>query len=333
VYFPVIVSSTQPEEIWISAGEIAGLPTTGAAWQNLFDAAQQNTSTPDISDAEDMTDVYTLAKALVYARTGEIKYRNEALASILMAIGTQGDSNVEIVAVARNMQAYVIAADLIKLSANANENVTFRAWLSALRATAFSEGELSIISCHEKRANNIGTQCGAARIAIALYLGDTADLDRAATVFKGWLGDRNAYAGFNYGDLWWQCNPAEPVGINPAGCVRDGHSIDGVLPDDQRRGGPFTWPPPQENYAWGGLQGAVVQAQLLHRAGYLAWQWQDQALLRAVTWLHEQANFPAEGDDEWQPWVINYAYGANFPAPTPAGVGKAMGWTDWTHTK
>ena len=59
-----------------------------------------------------------------------------------------------------------------------------------------------------------------------------------------------------------------------------GHSIDGVLPDDQRRGGPFEWPPPRENYVYEALQGATVQAALLSRAGYDAWDWGDQALLR-----------------------------------------------------
>jgi hypothetical protein len=105
------------------------------------------------------------------------------------------------------------------------------------------------------------------------------------------------------------------------------------LPDDQRRAGSFTWPPPKENYVWGALQGAIVAAELLERAGYPAWEWQDKALLRAVTWLHEQANFPASSDDEWQPWLVNYAYNANFPAQNPAHAGKGMGWTDWTHNK
>jgi len=77
-----------------------------------------------------------------------------------------------------------------------------------------------------------------------------------------------------------------------------GHeSIDGVLPDDQRRAGGFTWPPQKENYVWEGLQGAVVQAEVLHRAGYDTWNWSDKALLRAVTWETIIAKFPAQSDD------------------------------------
>jgi len=62
--------------------------------------------------------------------------------------------------------------------------------------------------------------------------------------------------------------------------TKDGHRIDGVLPDDQRRGGSFGWPAPRENYVWEALQGALAQAVILHRAGYDVWNWEDRALLR-----------------------------------------------------
>lgn len=318
--------------MWLSNATIAGLPTSGPAWNNLLNAAQHNTNLPDISNQDDDTDIDVLAKALVYARTGQSHYRTEVITAITAAMGTEGGSGI--LAVGRNLQAYVIAADLIDLqSANPALDSVFRQWLAAIRNVVFNGAgpSLSVISCHETRPNNFGTHCGASRIAIALYLGDTADLQDAANVFKGWLGDRNAYAGFSYGDLDWQCNPAAPVGINPPGCTKNGHSIDGVLPDDQRRSGGFTWPPPQENYVWEALQGAIVQAELLTRAGYPAWEWQSQALLRAITWLHQEANYQATGDDTWQPWLFNHVYGSNYPAPSASSPGKGMGWTDWTH--
>ena len=57
----------------------------------------------------------------------------------------------------------------------------------------------------------------------------------------------------------------------------------------------------------------------------------DKALLRAFRWLHDVALFPAEGDDTWQPHVINHYYGTSFPEVVPARAGKNVGWTDWTH--
>ena len=158
------------------------------------------------------------------------------------------------------------------------------------------------------------------------------ELERAKNVFMGFVGDRSSYNGFDFGeDLSWQANPLQPVGINPTGTMKNGHSIDGVLPDDQRRGGSFSWPPTRENYVYEALQGVLLQAILLERHGFGVWGAQDSAILRAFRWLHDQADFPAEGDDTFQPHIVNKVYGTNFPAPTPARSGKALGWTDWTH--
>ena len=329
-YIPLVSKNLFPGAkfgIWISIEEVHTLPTSGPAWENVYAAAQQDTSQPNIKNQVDNTDVNVLAKALIYARTGQASYRNEVRSTLMAAIGTENGGST--LALGRNLVGYIVAADLIILPAFPDDDERFRSWLVEL-LTKELDGR-TLRGTHEGRPNNWGTHAGASRAAIALYLGDETELARTAQVFKGFLGDRDTYAGFKFGELWWQCDPANPVGINPPDCTIDGHPVDGVIPDDQRRGGEFQWPPPQVNHVWGAMQGAVVQAQLLHRAGYQAWEWEDQALLRAATWLHEQANYPAEGDDEWQPWLINAAYGVDFPATTPARPGKNLGWTDWTH--
>jgi hypothetical protein len=61
------------------------------------------------------------------------------------------------------------------------------------------------------------------------------------------------------------------------------------------------------------------------------WDWEDRALLRALRWAYDVVDYPAEGDDTWQPYVVNYYYGTNFAAPSPSRAGKNVGWTDWTH--
>jgi hypothetical protein len=245
---------------------------------------------------------------------------------VRQAIGTEQGGRT--LALGRNLLAYVIAADLVVLPEA--EDREFRAWLDRVRR-AVLDGR-TLISTHERRPNNWGTQAGASRMAAALYLGDADDFCRAARVFRGWLGDREVYAGFKWGrDLSWQADASKPVGINPAGALREGHSIDGVLPDDQRRAGSFAWPPPVTNYAYGALGGALAQAVILQRQGYDAWQWQDRALLRAFAWLNDQASFPSKGDDTWQPHLINHVYGTHFPAPLPSRPGKNVGFTDWTH--
>ena len=321
----VRVLDSDVQGIWTSAVELSGLPMNGDAWENVLDEADRPALAPLVAYQGDGADERTLAKALVFARTGNQRYRQEVIATCMAAIGTEvGGRTLDL---ARNLVGYVVAADLVGLPSE--EDQQFRAWLRHCR-TVNLDGR-SLISTHEDRPNNWGTAAGASRVAVAVYLGETSELERCAQVFHGWLGNRSVYDDFDWGELDWQADPARPVAINPAGATRDGHSIDGVLPDDQRRSGGFVWPPPQENYVWEALQGALVQAVILHRAGYDVWEWEDQALLRAARWLHEECDFPATGDDEWLPHIVNHYYGTSFPAPVPANPGKSMGWTDWTH--
>lgn len=324
IFLPMIGNSA-PRGIFISAAEIASLPTRGPAWENVLARARESASSPQLGDRIDQTDAVVFAKALVYVRTGQTQYRQEVIEAIRKVIGSEGNS--DLLAVARNLPAYVIAADLVGLSGA--DDAAFRTWLSNLRYKRFDDRTL--INTHEERPNNWGTHAGAARIAVALYLGDGRDLQRAARVFQGWTGDRSAYAGFNYGsDLSWHCNPLQPVPVNPRGCLLGGHLVDGVLPEDQRRGGAFQWPPPKENYVWEALQGVVAQARMLERVGFPAYSWSDRAILRAALWLHENAQFPADGDDSGVPWLINSVYGTNLPVQSPARPGKnGLGFYDW----
>lgn len=311
--------------IWLSKKEIMHLPVSGLAWEHVLKHAERNTSSPNLSDMNDPVNVRVLAKALVYARTGEERYRVEVINACMAAINTENGGRT--LSLARELLAYVIAADMVGLPTELD--TMFRRWLRETLSKNLSGRTLR--STHEDRPNNWGTHAGASRIAVALYLEDYVELENAARVFKGFLGDRSAYASFKYGNRSWQANWFSPVGINPAGAKKRGQSIDGVIPDDQRRGGTFSWPPPKEHYSYEALQGALAQAVMLDRIGHDVWNWEDKALLRAFRWLYEVADFPAEGDDTWQPHVINFYYNTQFPTQTPSRPGKNVGFTDWTH--
>ncbi len=260
--------------LWISAEELAQLPTSGEAWERMKAAADGDLGTPTVADYIADHDVKTLAVALVYGRTREPAYRQKAAEAIRAVIGTETGGLV--VMLGRNLVSYVISADLIDLKTyDPVLDEQFRAWISALRHTKLEDGTL--ISEHERRANNHGTMPGASRAAIAVYLGDAAELARMALVFRGWVGDRDAYDNFHYRDdhLSWQADPSRPVAINPRDAVKDGRSIDGALPEEMRRGCALQWPPCPTNYTWEGLQGAFVQAMILSRQGYDVWAWQD----------------------------------------------------------
>ena len=317
--------------MWLNAEELAALPMDGPAWDYLKTTADQPTPMPDLSDQNCDANVRVLAKALVYARTGQVRYRNEVVNALRIIAQNYTESGGRTLALGRELVAYVIAADLVDLGGvDAKLDGQFRSKLRALLTETLDD--LTLQSTDEGRPNNWGTHAGASRAAIAIYLGDSVELERTAAVFHGWLGDRTAYSGFSYGDLSWQADPENPVGINPLGAMKDGHSIDGALPEEMRRGGPFQWPPVHTGYAWEGLQGALVQAELLQRAGYPAWEWEDRALLRAVEFLYDIGWAPT-GDDEWQIWLINHAYGVSYATNPTALPGKNMGWTSWTHAQ
>lgn len=339
--------------IWISDAELMRLPTSGPAWDRLIAAADDELGEANIADKDSNHDVNTLAVALVYARIGDESYRGKAADAITAAIGTEDEGRT--LELGRNLLSYVIAADLIDFRAyDPGREAEFRAWLHAVRREPLgSDGARgTLIRTHERSPSNWGGMAGASRVAAAAYLDDDQDLARAARVMKGWLGDRSAYPGipdpeFGPGDvgkghafgghdddLSWHVDPARPRGVNPKGAEKDGHSIDGALPDDMRRGGEFTWPPRYTQYPREALSGYVALAEVLHRQGYDVYEWEDKALLRATQFLYGlERRFPEE--EWWEPdipvWrIINLRYGRFFPVEG-SGFGRNFGWTGWTH--
>jgi hypothetical protein len=351
---PVRSESEQPQGIWISEEELLRLPTSGEAWERMKDTADGRMRPRKIADKDSNHDVKTLAVALVYARTGDSHYRRRAADAIASAIGTEEGGRT--LALGRNLLSYVIAADLIDLrELDPVREAEFRSWLRAVRRAPLGSetvDDQTLIGTHERSPSNWGGMAGATRVAIAAYLGEDAEMARVARVMKGWLGDRSAYRGipgpkfgpkdvgkghrFGGGenDLSWHADPSRPRGVNPKGARKEGHSIDGALPDDMRRGGRFKWPPEYTQYAREALSGYVALAELLYRQGYDVYDWQQKALLRAARFLFRlEQQFPEE--DWWEPgtpvyWIINYRYGTSFPV-RGSGFGRNVGWTDWTH--
>ncbi|HKK51722.1 MAG TPA: alginate lyase family protein, partial [Myxococcota bacterium] len=318
-------SESPPAGLWISPERLRTLPMEGPAWQALRTHARRSIEGPDLSDQDSPVNVRVLARALYAVRTGDAEAADSVRRALESVRGSERGAGM--LPIARELMSYVIAADLVGLEPAARER--FESWLRAMRTRIF-EGR-TIRSTHEDRPNNWGTHAGATRLAIAAYLGDEQEIARAAHVFRGWTGERGGWRDFEFGARGWQAELFRNHAVNPVDARKGGHSIDGVLPDDQRRGGHFRWPPPRENYVYEALQGAVAQAVLLERLGHPAWEWGDRALLRAFRWLHDEADFPAEGDDTWLPHLVNDAYGTTFPAPVPSRPGKAMGFSDWTH--
>jgi len=271
-----------------------------------------------IDNQDSQHDTATMIGGLVAAKTGDPALRAKVVAALQQVQGTE--SGARALAIGRNLSGYIVAADAIGY-----RDPAFVAWARRMLTFGTTSGPSSLVDCAKKRPNNWGTHCMASWVATLRYLGEP--LTEAANVFHGWVGNRAAYAGFAYGDLSWQCNPSAPVGINPA-CTKNGVNLNGVLPDDQRRGGSCCTLR-KENYAWEGMQGAVYAGLLLHGAGLDAFGWQDRALLRAARWLYDVNDYPAEGDDANTPWMLNVGYPGAFPTSPNPGHAKNVAHMDW----
>lgn len=312
---------TSSSGILISLTDLAKLPTAGKAW-DAMKARADSSSAWTLASQDSPGSATILAAALIAARTGNATYRQKVQSQLTAGMKTTPDRTL---ALGRELTSGVLAADLIEWKPTG-----WDAWLKAELVKDF--GGKTLVQTARERPNNWGTHAFAALVASYAQLKDETGLDTVHKWVRGWLGDRSSYAGFIYGDTSWQADPAKPVGINPKGATKQTRNIDGVLPDDQRRAGGFTWPPPKENYVWEALQGAFLAAILLERQGRSVWANNDQALLRAVKWLYTVCSFPASGDDTFIPWIVNRFYpGAGIAATSPTTPGKAFGFTDWLY--
>ena len=141
------------------------LPTSGAAWSSVVSWAAK-ARRRDLSNQNDPSNTVVLAKALVYARTGDAGRRAEVVAALSQVRGTEAGARA--LALGRELAAYVLAADLIGY-----RDPSFMSWAASMRTYPTTGGPPNLIACHEERPNNWGTHCGASRIAIDLYIGDS----------------------------------------------------------------------------------------------------------------------------------------------------------------
>jgi hypothetical protein len=318
--------------VWISKAELMALPTSGPGWDNVKGAATSSLGSVNLGDNNSTHDTNVLALSYYAVRTDDSQLIN----TVASEIDTVKNSSRErALPFCRNITSYVIAADVINLSqVNPSVDKNFRDFI---RKWVFEDTSLTghsgdgIKQTASNSANNWGTMCRAAYAATAAYLGDNSALKSVTLWQKGFLGDTDSYDGYSYKSTNWHADPSNKVGINPKGATRNGNNIDGVLPEDQRRTGEFTWPAPKGSYPWEGMQGAIVADYILQRRGLISNNYQDSAMVRAYNWLYFINNNPPSGDDTFQPWLANKIYGTKYKTSSSSNPGKNMGWTDWTH--
>jgi hypothetical protein len=329
----------------MSRSALMSLPVSGTAWANLHDVAIGSLGTPDLCDQNDDHHLRTLAAALVYARTGASAYGTKARSGVMAAIKTQTvGCNNAVLALGRQLPAYVLAADFANLRGTASD-ATFRSWLATIRTKVIGGHSIwnSLETTQRDSSNNWGAYAGAARIAASLYLGDASDVSQASRIARGFLGDRTAYAGFEQNissaAVTWSCSEsaATYTPVNPS-CTKSGIDVDGAVVSDVSRSGSLGWPPGSTGMAYqlDSIQGLGLQVELLYQNGYSgAWGWSSDALKRMAGLVTRSG---ASGGTGWNgtkaarqmPWLLNLRYGTTIPTAT-AGIGRAIGFTDWLY--
>jgi len=316
---------TATSGIWISAKEIAAKPTSGAAWSSMRAAATRPWGTPTISDQNSHDDTDTLAGALVAVRLNDAKLKTKVRMHLMDLVARHKYGRV--LALARELPSYVIAADVVGL--DATQRAAFKGFLREARTHKMTghSGGTDLVSTAHRSSNNWGTMSLGALAAVDAYLGDKASLAKIANTQEAWLGgaapNTLKYSGTNW-------HAGRRAGINARGATIAGRSVDGVIPEDQRRTGEYTWPAPKGGYPHEAMQGAIVTSVILDRAGVLDFAAGDHALKRAMQWLSvTNANRPV-GDDGNTPWLLAAYGGGTFARTAAPSPGKNIAWAAWT---
>ncbi|MFC1619591.1 FlgD immunoglobulin-like domain containing protein [Candidatus Neomarinimicrobiota bacterium] len=318
--------------LWTSAEELADKPMTGLPWDELIagaDAAASADAT--VSDQDSNNNAQILAAAIVFARTGNDSYRAKVI-DACQRLANAGKPDDRTLAWARETGAYALAADLVGY-----RNAAFETWLRNMAEEYVATDNRTLLYMFKLRPNNWGTQGFGSLCAIYAYLQDTT---RLSEVRDYWIQSVTGPKpeDLDYGgpdeDFSWHLDQNDPRLINPKGAVKQGLNIDGIIPDDMRRGTSFTNPPAHTGYAWETLQGLVSGARILQRVGMPIWDVADSAIYRAgyalqVRWENQFGSWKAEEDDLWMLAFLDDAYGTDWAENQPERLwrhGKNAGW-------
>ena len=325
-------ADSQYHNLYTSADELADVPMSGLAWEQLLKAADEaNPAKATVSDQDSNNNTHILASAIVYARTGIEKYKNKVISACenLVAHGRPSGTTL---AWGRETGAYVCAADLVGY-----RTPEFEQWLQNMTTVWQTEGK-TLRSTFDYKPNNWGTAAFASLVCIYAYLGDTLSLK---TIRKRWISyiEGPAPPGMKFKLVEeWQADPNDPRQINPVGSVKQGLDISGVQPEEQRRvDKKFTTTPHYTNYHWTALTGTITAAWVLDRLGMPIWSVGDSAIYRAaykyqVEWHNQfQDDFWARGDDLCLLPFLDYAYGTDWTREENHNPGEE--WRVWDHHK
>jgi hypothetical protein len=352
----------------IDSARLASLPTSGRAYESMKKTADDAMATMDLSEPASSASPWlpnyqdastgigkgaaTLAAALVYARTGEVRYRDFVIKVNRFVIGSENSASNngtgdydKMLAVMRQISAYVMAADLVGMNPNITgsragwSETVWRTWLGALRTKQVgTTANKDTIVENNYMATNHSTWGFASRIAIDIYLGDRVDLAAAVErvkLFTGEITTGTPWIKSNAYDPAWACLAGAPAGsfipINPSACGAD---KDGVIVEDASRSA-YSFPKWDDagiDYSFHGYGAQLVAALLLDRQGYDVWNWGDRAFKRVMDRLDRLG--VATGNSRVTAthvsWIPRHFYGVSYPT-VAAQPSDTLGYTDWLY--
>ena len=342
----------------IDAERLASLPASGAQFEYMKRVADDAIATTRLSSPGSTSPwlpnyggkgAETLAAALVYARTGNTRYRDFVIAVNRFVIGSEDSPSTngtaeedKLLATMRQIGAYVLAADLVSMdpdttgSRSGYGSKMWRTWLAALRNKPIGDGNCDSIVLCNLRATNWGAWASAARTVIDVYIGDSVDREIAVDRLKLYLGETMSgtpWIRSTSFDSSWACLPSGlPVSFVPVNGSSCGLGKDGIIVEDASRSS-YYYPSFDDkgiDYTFHAYGAQLIAALVLDRQGYDVWGWGDNALKRIMDRLDRLG--VATGNDRsgasHVSWIPRHFYGESYPT-VPAQAGNTLGFTDW----
>ena len=344
----------------IDAARLASLPTSTAQYAYMKKTADDAMASVSLSSATSNSpwltnyggkSAETLAAALVYARTGDTRYRDFVIAVNRFIIGSEESASTngtagddKLLATMRQISGYVLAADLVNMGPNTTGSrsrygsTTWRTWVARLRTKSIGDGNCdSIVHCNLK-ATNWGAWASAARTVIDVHIGDSVDRKIAVNRLKLYLGETMSgtpWIRSTRFDSSWACIPRGlPVSFVPVNGSSCGRGKDGILVEDASRSS-YSYPSFDDkgiDYTFHAYGAQLIAALVLDRQGYDVWGWGDNALKRIMDRLDRLG--AATGNDRagasHVSWIPRHFYGVSYPT-VPAQAGNTLGYTDWLY--
>lgn len=334
--------------IWTSRDEIMRRPMSGAAWDNLKAMALRNWAKPDLGDNNAQGDTECLAGAIYYARTGDETIKEKVIRQLQAMMNSRLTRTLEL---GRGLQGYVCAADIIGY-----RDPAFMKRVEELVDTNIPghSGFTSLYKSAKFQWNNWSMHARSSLLCAGLYLGREDWVKTVLEAHKQLIGIRiDEPYNVNYAQTGWMAKvdkdgkPVTIAGVNVKGSyiMIGGKAINvsGVLHQDWLRGeiNPTKWPAEETGYMWEGMQGFVSTAVILHRAGLLDISAGDNAVVRAMNALYGRGEAalnnppyvnPAEGDDQFLPWLVNYYCNEDYPTTADTSPGKGLGYAQYLYS-